>query len=496
MLKKTRFLSGVSLFLVLIMALTILGSVPSPGTANPKKTDFHTGRVPKYVFMFIGDGLSYAQVSSAEMYLGNKAALGAVIPQRLNFTQFPVHGAAMTHDSTSFVPDSASTATSMSSGYKTLSGVINMDVTKTIEYTPITEDLKALGYKIGIVTSVPIDHATPAAYYAKVAHRGMTTEIARQLAQSGFDYFGGGGFQAATGPALAEAGGYTVVNTTEDILALHKNSGKVVAISPDLDGKALNYELDRDKEGGELSLADFVRKGIEVLDNPNGFFMMVESGKIDWAGHANDAAANIADTIAFADAIEEALNVYRKHPKDTLIIVTGDHECGGMTIGYAGTGYATFFEKIEKVTMSYVEFSKIVNNYKKTVTAETASLTELFPQIEQAYGLTPENLSAYEMGLLEDALERTMVPASERPYTVQERLLYAGYEPLTVKLSHIVNNKAGLHFSSYSHTGQPVPVYAIGAGAELFDGFYDNTDIYFKTAEITKLSRIKKAVGM
>lgn len=498
MSRKSPLLGIVSFLLIFVMAVVLLGSTPAPGVANPKKDDFHTGRVPKYVFLFIGDGLSYPQVSSAEMYLGNKSAPGAVLPRQLNFTQFPVHGAAMTHDSTSFVPDSASTATSIASGEKTLSGVINKDVTKTREFRPITEDLKAMGYKIGIITSVPIDHATPAAFYAKVDHRNQVDSIARQLAASGFDFFGGGGFQGNAAQrekslGYALAAGYTFANTRADILALNNASGKVLAISPDLDGAALNYELDRDKTNGELSLADFARKGIEVLDNKNGFFMMVESGKIDWAGHANDAAANIHDTIAFADAIEEALKVYRKYPKDTLIIITGDHECGGMTIGFAGTAYDTFFEKLENVTMSYVEFTKIVNAYRQTVTKETASLSDLFPMIEQAYGLTPATLNSYEMALLEAALERTMTPASERPYSVQERLLYGGYEPLTVKLSHIVNNKAGLHFSSYSHTGLPVPVYAIGAGAELFDGFYDNTDIYFKLFEITKILRGKPA---
>ena len=283
--------------------------------------------------------------------------------------------------------------------------------------------------------------------------------------------------------------GNTFANTVEDILALDKNSGKVLAISPDLDGAALNYELDRNKEN-ELSLADFVRKGIDVLDNPKGFFMMVESGKIDWANHANDAAASIHDTIAFGEAIEKALDFYKKHPKDTLIIVTGDHECGGMTIGYAGTGYSTFFEKLELVTMSYVEFSKIVKAYKEEVPVGNANLDDLMPAIQAAYGMSKASFTSYELGLLEAALQRTYNPAS---HTGQEYILYGGYEPVTVTMSHIVNHRAGLSFASYSHTGLPVPVYAIGAGAELFDGFYDNTDVYYKLAAITKISKANKA---
>ena len=299
--KKAPLLSVVSLLLLLIMAITIMGSVASPGVANPKKADVYHGKVPKYVFMFIGDGMSYAQVSTAEMYLGNAAAPDKVLPKQLNFSQFPVHGAIMTHDSTSFVPDSASTATSLASGEKTLSGVINMDVSKTEPFRPITEDLKAMGYKIGIITSVPIDHATPAAYYAKVKSRNDNDSIAQQLAASGFDYFGGGGFQGnasavADKIGYAEAAGYTFVNTRDDILALNKDSGKVLAINPVLDGAALNYELDR--KGDELSLADFVRKGIDVLDNKNGFFMMVESGKIDSLAITLNGLTRILNLIA------------------------------------------------------------------------------------------------------------------------------------------------------------------------------------------------------
>jgi len=395
--KRMRWTGIISVLVVIALIVSFVAGAPTAGTAKSDKGEFYNGKVPKYVFMFIGDGMSYAQVSSAEMYLGNKAKPGQVVPQGLNFSSFPTHGAATTYDSTSFIPDSASTATSLSTGNKTLSGVINMDQTKTIEYTPITESLKAMGYKIGVITSVPITHATPAAFYAKVPNRDMAYEIGKQLTASDFDFFGGGSFDQRKGPKgadkdileIVQEAGYNIADTNEEILALNNKSGKTVAINPVLDGTAMNYELDRDKNS-ELSLADFVREGIEVLDNPKGYFMMVESGKIDWANHANDAAASIHDTAAFADAIEEALNVYRKYPNDTLIVVTADHECGGMTIGYAGTGYSTFFEKIEPVTTSYVEFTKIVKDYKKTVTPANAKLEDLLDDIKATYGLVTD----------------------------------------------------------------------------------------------------------
>ncbi len=493
---------AVAVMLVLVMSLALIGSASANSSIFGKSQDVYKGKTPKYVFLFIGDGLSFPQVSSAEMYLGNMNNKDNINTTMLNFSKFPTAGAAQTFDSSSFIPDSASTATSLASGHKTLSGVINMDETKTKTFTPITEKLKAKGYKIGIISSVPITHATPAAFYAKVPHRNNAYDIGKQLASSGFDFFGGGSFQQPTGPnrdqehifEVVKKSGYKIVDTKEGILSLNNKSGKVVAISPVLDGQAMPYEIDR--KPGELALADFVRKGIEVLDNPKGFFMMVESGKIDWAGHANDAAASIHDTIAFAKAIDEALKVYEKYPNDTLIIVTGDHECGGMSIGFAGTAYETFFEKIEKVTMSHVGFNQILNQYKSKANKETAKLEDLFPEIKKAYGLItasdemakkyPEMvLTSSELARLEAAFKHTMRDRADRRYTEQERIMYDSYEPLTITLTHILNNKAGLHYSSFSHTGLPVPVYAIGAGNELFSGFYDNTDIYRKMAAIT-----------
>ncbi|MCB8815983.1 alkaline phosphatase [Desulfosporosinus shakirovi] len=495
MFKRNHSKGIASIVLIGTVLISLLAAQPNLGIAKSAKEEVYQGKNPKYVFMFIGDGMSYAQVSSAEMYLGEKSLPGKLAPEQLSFTKYPVHGALMTQDSSSFIPDSASTATSLASGQKTLSGVINMDESKTKTYTPITEDLKAKGYKIGIVTSVPITHATPAAYYAKVANRNDAYEIGKQLAASGFDYFGGGDFDQKTGPKgtdqpiyeIVEKAGYTIANTNEEIQALNNRSGKVVAIDPDNYETALDYEIDR--EADELALADYVKKGIEVLDNKKGFFMMVEGGKIDWANHANDATASIYDTVAFDDSVKVAFDFYNAHPKDTLILVTADHECGGMTIGYSLTGYSTHFEKLQPVTMSYQEFDKISKQYKETNPA-TPKLEDLSDKIKGAYGLDTATLTSYESSLLNNAFTKFM-SSETKPSNDQENVLYGTYNPLSVTLSHIINNKAGLSFSSYSHTGVPVPVYAVGTGSEMFGGYYDNTKIYNKLSAITKSARGK-----
>jgi Alkaline phosphatase len=159
-----------------------------------------------------------------------------------------------------------------------------------------------------------------------------------------------------------------------------------------------------------------------------------------------------------------------------------------MTLGFANTGYSTYFNKLQPVTMSYVEFDKILSDYRKTATRDTAKLEDLMGEIKAAYGLTMADLSQYEIGMLRKALDWSMTDKAERNYNDQEKILYGTYEPLSVTLSHIVNNKAGLSFTSYSHTGLPVPVYAMGTGADMFGGFYDNTGIYYKLAAITKIN--------
>ena len=160
-------------------------------------------KTPKYVFLFIGDGMSYPQIQTTNYYLSALSDDGDEIlssQNNLNMMNFPVAGSAQTYDSTSFCPDSASTATSISTGHKTYSGTINMDEKMETPYETIAEKLKKqLGYKVGILSSVNLNHATPAAFYAHQASRNSYYEIGEEMINSGFDYFAGGGLKKATG---------------------------------------------------------------------------------------------------------------------------------------------------------------------------------------------------------------------------------------------------------------------------------------------------------
>lgn len=503
MKKVIRRILSVTLVVALLISGSFMVSQLSKPIAAEAANNTWVGKAPKYIFLFVGDGMSYAQFASASDYLGTLEHEGkAVQSENLSFMNFPVAGSATTFDSTSFCPDSASTATSLSTGYKTLSGVLNMDEKKEIKYETISEKLKKqLGYKIGIVSSVSIDHATPAAFYAHQPSRGNYYDIGVELVNSGFDYFGGGGFIQPKGKdgdkqdlfELAKAKGYSVANTKNDILALSADNKKVIAINPELDNsQALPYDMDR--ASGTLSLADFTRKGIDVLFNETGFFMMVEGGKIDWACHANDAMASIDDTIAFDKAVQEAVNFYEKYPDDTLIIVTGDHETGGLTIGYSATGYSTYLDILSEQSMSYYAFDATIANYRKNKTDFATALKD----IKANFGLVAKKnsdantnaklvLTDYEYSKLEEAYKVSMIDSKERKLNDEEKVLYGSYEPLSVTLTHILNNKAGIGWTSYSHTGVPVAVFAKGLGENAFNGYYDNTDINIKLQSITKV---------
>ena len=505
-MKKTKLTGAVLSALIGLSAIASLN-------AETKITAPATGKgTPKYVFVFIGDGMSYPQIQSAAYYTGKDAAEIVDVVKKsenpsdspemkaLSFYQFPVAGSASTYDATSFAPDSASTATSIFTGYKTHSSSINVDITKKIKYRTIAEQLRdQKKYKIGVISTVNLNHATPAATYAHQASRKSNYPIGQELVSSNFEYFAGGALMDPQDKNkdktsiydLAKNAGYKVCFDQKSAAAL-KNGDKALVIAETLaDSDSMSY--DNDRKEGEWALRDYVRKGIEVLDNKTGFFMMVEGGKVDWACHANDARSSIADTLALSEAVEEAISFYNKHPKETLILVTADHETGGLTIGYAGTDYNLFFRTLDNQKISYAKFdSDYVSAYKKNGTSFEAVMKD----VEKLFGLKMPGangsnkngglvLTDYELSRIKTAYEKTI--KNDKNRSQMEYDIYGTYEPLTITITHILNAKSGLGWTSNSHTGLPVPVFALGAGQEEFKGFYDNTEIYKKLAKLTKV---------
>lgn len=462
-----------------------------------------SGKTPKYIFYFVGDGMSQPQITMAEKAISEPSFREQFNKQTCNIYQhdgktinlrkFKSVGMATTNAENRFITCSAAAATALATGHKTTINTISMNGDRTADYESIAEKAKKAGMKVGVVTSVSIDHATPACFYAHVPDRTMYEDIAHWLLKSDFDYFGGGftrwdTYKSMTKEQLLDSlhgKGYTVTTTRKDFDAINRQSGKVLATinkltNEKIDGSTLPYNIDldiQDSEDNRIVLRDFVKKGIELLYNEDkGFFLFVEGGKIDWADHANDAVSNIYETLALDAAIGEAIKFYNQHPDETLIVFTGDHECGGLTLGFAGTNYESAFHLMQNQVVSFQEFSSEMKEYMKTNPKFDAVLAKL----QENFGIGLDSaltLSEYETKRLKEAYLIAKGDKSVKISDEEKHLFYGGYEPITVTTTHIIDNKAGVEWASYSHTALPVPVYSMGGGSEQMEGYFDNTDI-------------------
>ena len=395
----------------------------------------------------------------------------------------PVRGTVTTNSFDSSVTDSAA-ATALACGRKTRRGVLGMTADGRA-LKNIVEEARDAGMKVGILSSVSLDHATPAGFYAHQPSRDDYYEIDVQLAKSNVDYFGGGSVRGVrskylknreTGEKrpspidLARQNGFTIVTTREALQTL-KPGGKVWACNHKTDRNgALYYEIDRPAD--HVSLAEFTRKGIELLENPRGFFMMVEGGRIDWACHANDAATAARDVIAFDEAVAEALAFYREHPKETLMVVTADHETGGMSIENTVGRETSAGVSLRNQKMSHVTFSQKIAEFRK----RGLTFAQALPEICRVFGF--QDLTRNEAEQLKDAYCMS-VPKSVGALRGSKAFrLYGTKDPLTTACTRIVAQRDGISWKTFSHTGVPVPVTVIGVGQERFAGRIDSTDIY------------------
>lgn len=490
----------------------------------------------KYVFYFIGDGMSAVQIYAATSYL---TALDGRDPnnaddmkgshRKLVMDSFPVRGMQRTYAQNHLITDSAAAGTALACGSKTNSGVVGMDATKKIRFKSVAELAKEQGRKVAILSSVSLDHATPASFYANSFSRDGYEDIAVQAAQSGFDFFGGGSWRKPAGAVYKELCpevgadsispilshyGYTTIDTNEGIRALKSAPrDKVVCSVPFLAPDAtMPYEIDRPE--GQVTLAEMTEVAIDCLmsGEDKGFFMMVEGGKVDWACHANDAIGMLDDIIDLDAAIGKAVEFYKQHPGETLIIVTGDHETGGLTIGFAGRGYETSLERLTQQKMSYEVLSQKVADYRarkhfaKPYDAAANNFDdEMKTLVREGFGIDFDTLTPYRKALLEDAYDRSMSGAAltgtELPTGYDkgfgdkteiapiDYLYYGIYDAITVEVCHQMSRETGLGWTSYSHTAVPVPVMAMGFGSEAFNGYYENTDVAAKVADAMHLGR-------
>ncbi len=306
----------------------------------------------KYIFLFIGDGMGNSHVAATESYLSYKA--GKLGGEQLRFTQFPYLGLASTYSANASITCSSAAGTAIACGAKTNNGMVGMDPEgnhlKSMAY-----ELKEDGYKIGIMSSVPINHATPSSFYAHNKKRSAHYELSQEIPASGFEFFGGDGFLDAKGKdgkaeatdVYLEKNGYEVCYGLEEYKAAKSNEKVVFCQPSNRDAEVEQYTTGETAEE-DASLAEIVETAIDFLGDKKPFFIMCEGGAIDWEAHSNRTMGTVNETLEFNKAIEVAYQFYLAHPNETLIVVTADHETGGIALGANGGGDVINWEVLEK----------------------------------------------------------------------------------------------------------------------------------------------------
>ncbi len=464
--------------------LTTALSQQSTSTKCPSSNS----EMPKYVFMFIGDGLGFSQRQFSEYYL---QTLENDPSKKLLMNTFSVSGINTTHSADALITDSAAAGTALATGFKTNNGVISQDANGNNVRTLI-EEAEARGMATGLVTTTRLTHATPATFAAHNISRGNENEIAEDYLDSGVDFFAGGGLRHFIPQNYqtdqTDSAGKTIKSKRKDDknivdefdklgyeTYLGMNGAKAFKTEDfsDIDKvfaaftyTHLPYEIDRINQQQETpSLADMTDKCIQVLEkDEDGFFVMVEGGRIDHASHANDAASTVNDTLAFDDAIQEAYEFYLEHPQETLILVVGDHETGGMGLGMDTKGYFVDPSVLIKAKASIedVVFGKYTGDREsfKTYIGENLGLNDL----------TEDELAKLEKGM-DDA---------DAGITYG----YYNYNSAGMAVTHIISERANIFWTTTIHTGTAIPMSAIGIGAETFDGYKDNTEIARAMADL------------
>jgi alkaline phosphatase len=318
------------IFSLLLATATLACTASDNPKADPEK--------PANIIFLIGDGMGLSAVSTG-FYFGDQPSV---------FTRFQEIGLQQTSSASHKVTDSAASGTALATGKLTYNGAIGVDTART-PVQNIAELLASRGWSTGVVATSTISHATPASFYAHAVLRSMEDEIATQLLDSEIDFFAGGGLSK-----------FIARRDSVNLLPLAAEKGFIV----DTTGLASPGTLSADKKygfllesGGMLTMVegrgDFLPDATvlaisHLSQNQEGFFLMVEGSQIDWAGHANDSAYLIGEMLDFEKVIAAALDFAEKDG-NTLVVVTADHETGGLALGpklpeEGQSGYADYAE--------------------------------------------------------------------------------------------------------------------------------------------------------
>lgn len=438
---------------------------------------FSSAKSPKYVFYFIGDGMGFNHVEAARVYQSKNVH---DLASGLVFTDFPYTGITVTRSASNYITDSSAAGTALASGYKVTNNVVGIDTLNNPVISIISKVQKEK-WMTGVVTSTSIDDATPAAFYAHASGRNLSYEIGKQATVSGINFLGGSGFKALTNKNnptdpnlldLFKQNGYTIFKGMDEYWH-NKSIKKNVLLIPDHDYPFMCLPFAIDRKPNDLSLEFLTSSAIAYFEESkaNNFMLMAEGGQIDHAAHPSDLATVVLEVIDLSKSVKLAYDFYLKHPEETLIVVTADHETGGLGLGKVGFNLNFGNMNYQKVSLS--QLSVLVNTLKKEK-GNAIQWEDVALLLKENLGFWNQvTLSAKDEKSLKDCFTETFMNGDSK----KVETLYSKDEPLAVLAIDIISRLCNVGWTSKVHTGAPVPVYAIGIGAERFTGCMDNTQI-------------------
>lgn len=456
-------------FVVLVSGMvTIFAKGKTVANENVKESE---NQQSKNLIVLIGDGMGLPQVTLSRLYaqqFEEKEQL--FMDDYLVGTNSTKADASLDGKESGLVTDSAASGTAFATGNKTYNGAIsvtNEPVAKPV--ASVLEAAKATGKSIGLVSTARLTHATPAVYASHVRDRDNENAIASQYLDADVDVLIGGGERHFVGDEKEARFGKTKREDGENLVQKFKEDGYSLAYNKEELEKAegdkllallsdthVPYVLDRDES--IPSLKEQLEKAVSVLEkNDEGFVIMVEAGRIDHGGHANDIHSVVQELLEFDEAFKSAVE-YAKESGDTSVIATADHETGGLTIGRDGV-YEVNMDVFQNVTASSEEVGDLLD--EATSEDEIKDIMKKYAKIED---------------LTKEELQRFAEEADK-----EESIGGGGV------FNEIIAKRSNVGWTGYGHTGVDVGVYGYGPAAELLRGFNDNTDFAKAGAEVLAL---------
>ncbi len=448
------------------------GSIAAIGTAliSPFSTvlgantlDLPKGKKAKNIIFLVSDGMSTGTLNMTDLYLNRTFGKSSNWMQLYKDRKI-VRALMDTASANSIVTDSSAASSSWGGGVRVQNGVLNVGPNGE-KYLPILQKFKMSGKRVGCVTTVPITHATPAGFSVNSASRNSQEDIAETYAELLFDVMLGGGDKYFNSEkrkdkndmyGVFQKKGVAVVKTKNNLAAANKIP--LLGVFAD---DALPYTVDRNNDltiQKEVpTLAEMSKKAIELLDNPKGFVMQIESGKVDWAAHGNDIAGLIHEQIAFDEAIKVAMDFAEKDG-NTLVIITTDHGNANPGTIY-GKKANENFDSIQKYTASNEVLLNSIHN-DDTVNA-------VQKKVMDANGIKLDDKNAEKILSYYDGLNK------------EEGGLY-NYRKLPFKVySDMQSATNSVGWISMDHSGDYVELAMFGPGSELLPAFVKNTDLHY-----------------